>query len=172
MPVNTPNRVAHPVSLEAFVPPTILRQESSLYIDYYNDGPNTIIIGEPVIFMGRVCIAQRTILPGKMGTLLMDWIVDAILEPSHSGNILQGQIIYWDLEADAVTPIEGGAVVPGIGAATTSIPDEGFILGRAMGEHKESPVVDNNNKLIVATTSSQRVRVASVTTLTTYTEAS
>lgn len=172
MPISTPNRVAHPVSLESYVPPIVLRQESSLFVDYYNDGANTIIAGEPVRFLNRVGYAQRTILPGKMGVLLFDWIGDAILEVGHTGNILQDALVYWDLDEDAVTPVEGGDAVAGIGAASASVPTNGFILGRAVGVHQTEPSVSGANKLICAQTGSLRVRVVAASSYTGYGSAS
>jgi hypothetical protein len=161
MPVATPNRVADPVSLEAFVAPTVVRQEGGLFIPYFNASTTeSILAGEPVIHAGRVCIAQRTILPQKMGTLLESWIVDALLALDHSGDINQNDLIYWDLDKDAVTPIEGGAAVDGIGAATAAQPTNGFILGRASGPHYEHEVpVDGSDDMVCATTGSKRVRV-------------
>lgn len=163
MPISTPNRLADPVSLEAYNPPCILRQESGLYIPYFQK-TNTLIAGEPVVALGHVCIAMRTILPGQMGTLLTQWIVDAILDPAHTGDINQGDLIYWNTTKNAVTPIEGGSAVAGIGAAVATQPSagQGFLLGRAIAAHSEGPVVDGSGDLLCAKTGSTRVRVVSI----------
>ena len=162
MPVSTPNRVADPVSLEAFVAPCILRQDFGGHVNWYNDTGATVIAGEPVNAFGQICIATRTILPGKMGVLATDWIVDALLDTAHSGDILQGALVYWDTDLDAVTPIEGGSAVAGIGAASASVPGNGFILGRACASHTDLPSVNGSNKLKCAVTGSVRVQVVSI----------
>lgn len=162
MPISTPNRVADPVSLEAYEPPCVLRQEGGLFIPYYNSNATTLIAGEPVVAAGRVCIVQKTILPGKMGTLIADWIVDALLDLAHTGDINQDDLIYWDTDLDAVTPIEGGAAVSGIGAASATLPTNGFILGRAYGPHYDTPPVDGSDDFLGAQTGSKRVRVVSL----------
>lgn len=158
MPIATPNRLADPISLEAFVPPCILRQEAGIHVNWYNNTGNTVIAGEPLVAFGQVCIASRTILPGKMGVLVTDWIVDAILNPAHVGDILQDALVYWNRALNAVTPIEGGAPVVGIGAAAAAVPAQGFILGRACFGHTDFPVLSGGN-LVCATTGSMRVQV-------------
>lgn len=166
MPISTPNRVADPVSLEAYDPPCIVRQEGGLFIPYFNKASaNTLIAGEPIVHAGRVCIVQRTILPGHMGTLLADWIVDAILDPAHTGDINQNDIIYWNTTKNAVKPIGGGAAVAGIGAAVAAVPStgQGFLLGRASGPHYETGApVDGSGDMVCAATGSIRVRVVAI----------
>lgn len=166
MPIATPNRLADPVSLEAYVPPCIVRQEGGLFIPYYNKTTNnTLLAGEPIVHAGRVCIVQKTILPGEMGTLLADWIVDAIMDPAHTGDINQNDIVYWNTTKNAVTPIEGGAAVAGIGAAVASVPGagEGFMLGRASGPHyRTGAPVDGSGDMVCANGDSLRVRVVAI----------
>ena len=163
MPIATPNRVADPVSLEAYTIPCILRQEGGLFIPYFNSSTTTsIIAGEPINAAGRICIAQRTILPQKMGTVIAEWITDALLSLVHSAEINQDDLIYWNTDLSAVVPIEGGAAVAGIGAAQVAIPTNGFILGRAYGPHAETPAVNGSNELNCATADSLRVRVVSL----------
>ncbi len=155
MPIATPNRIADPVSLEAFDPPCILRQEGGLFIPYKNTSTtDSLIAGEPVNYMGRICIVQKTILPGKIGTLIADWMADAMLKSGGDGNIAQGALIYWNTAIDIVTEINTGDVVTGIGAAQASAPSYGFILGRAvMIAHEDT---------YAATATSLRVRVVSL----------
>jgi hypothetical protein len=156
MPIDTPNREADPVTLESFVAPCKLKQEGGLFIPYYNAGSTAYITGEPVVLMGRVCIVQKTILPGKLGTLVADWIVDALLDTSHTGNITQGDLIYWDTDVNVVTEIESGDATSGLGGAVHgSAPTNGFILGRAV---QIGPATSG----VVAGTGSTRVRVVSV----------
>lgn len=167
MPISTPNRAADPVSLEAYEAPCIVRQEGGLFIPFYNKTTNdTLIAGEPIVHAGRVCIVQKTILPGKMGTLLADWIVDAILDPALAADIDQNQIVYWNTTLNVVKPIEGGSAVAGIGAASDTTPgaSEGFILGRASGPHFEHgpPNLDGSGNMICAETGAKRVRVVAI----------
>ncbi|GIW60307.1 MAG: hypothetical protein KatS3mg087_1373 [Patescibacteria group bacterium] len=155
MPLNLPNRQANPVSLEAYEAPCVLRQEGGLWIPFKNTGSTSYLAGEPIVMFGRTCIVQRTILPGKMGTLIADWVVDAILDPAHSGNINQGDLIYWDTTKDAIRPVAGGDPVSGIGAASATQPGagNGFLLGRAV-------IVNEDD--YAAVTGSKRVRVVSL----------
>lgn len=168
MGVAMANRVADPVSLEAFVPPCKLIQEGGLFVPYYNASSTlALVAGEPIVAYGRVCIVQKTILPQKMGTVLFDWIVSALLDTAHSGDIGQGDLIYWDTDIDVVTPIDsskfGTAVVAGIGGASASIPTNGFILGRATSEHYEHDIpLDGSDDIVCATDGSKRVRVVAI----------
>lgn len=104
--------------------------------------------------MGRVCIVQKTILPGKIGTLIADWIVDALIKSGGAGNISQGDLVYWDMDENIVTEIESGDSTSGIGAASASVPTNGFILGRA--------VMVDPDATYAAVAATQRVRVASI----------
>lgn len=165
MPVSTPNREANPVSLEAYVPPCVLRQEAGLFIPYYNNAANdTLVAGEPIVAFGQVCIVQKTILPGRMGTLITDWIVEALLATEQATDIDQGDLVYWDTDKNAVTPIEGGAAVAGIGAAINVLPTNGFILGRAVSQfyREDHPSLDGSGNAICANGDSLRVLVASI----------
>lgn len=155
MPIDMPNREADPVTLEAYTPPCIVKQEGGLFIPFYNSGNTCYVTGEPIVYFGRVCIVQKTILPGKMGTLLADWVVDALLDSNHSGDINQGALIYWDTDLDEATLIETGTAASGLGAAKASAPSNGFILGRAVQ-------IGPASSAVVATTGSTRVRVVSV----------
>ena len=161
MPVSTPNRVADPVQLEQYVDPGHIKQVAGLAIPFYNELSSSILPGEPFQFANRICVSPRVILPGEYGTAYTDWIVDFLLDTSLAANIIQGQIVYWDFDIDVVTPYGGGDVVDGIGAATDTLPTNGMILGRAVGEPMMLKDLSSNN-LICATTSSLRVRVASL----------
>lgn len=158
MPISTPNREADPVSLEAYEAPCILRQEGGLFMTFYNNGATSYIAGEPVVMNGWVGIVQRTTLPGETGTIICNFIVDAILDTAHSGDIDQGVLIYWDTDLNVVLPQDsknGTSAVSGIGAASTSVPTNGFILGRAI------PIPENGSN-VVGRTGSKRVRVVSL----------
>lgn len=155
MPFAAPNRIADPVSLEAIVPPCKLRQAGGLMIPFKNTSATDIYAaGEPVFAFGRVCIVQKTILPGKKGTLVTDFIVDALIKSGGAGDIAQGQLVYWDFDEDIVTLIEDGSVVQDVGAASNTQPANGFVLGRA--------VIRNDDDTYAATATSQRVLVASL----------
>ena len=156
MPIATPNRIADPVSLEAYEPPCILRQEGGLFIPFKNTSTtDSYVAGEPVVVMGRVCIVQKTILPGEIGTVLADWMVDALIKSGGAGNISQGDLVYWDTDEDIALVIEAGTTSSGLGAATAgSAPTNGFILGRA--------VMVDKAETYAATATSKRVRVVSV----------
>jgi len=155
MSIETPNRIADPVSLEAYEPPCILRQEGGLFIPFKNTSTTkSFVAGEPVYRFGRVCIVQKTILPGKIGTLVAEFIVDALLESGGSGNVTQESLVYWDLDKDIVTVIETGETASGLGAASNQIPTNGFILGRAV-------MVDPLDTYAAVSTT-KRIRVASL----------
>jgi hypothetical protein len=156
MPIATPNRIADPVTLEAYVPPCILRQEGGLFIPFKNTGSTTsYIAGEPVHAFGRICIVQRTILPGKIGTVIADWMVDVLIKSGGAGNISQGDLVYWDMDEDIVTTLEDtSTVVTDFGAATASVPSNGFVLGRA--------VMVNEDDTYAAVAASKRVRVVNL----------
>lgn len=155
MPIAVPDRIADPVSLEAFDPPCILRQEGGLFIPYKNTSTtDALIAGEPVNYMGRICIVQKTIMPGKIGTLIEAWMADAMIKSGGDGNISQGDLVYWNTEEDIVTNINTGEVVTGLGAAQASAPSYGFILGRA--------VMIDSSETYAATATSIRVRVVSL----------
>ena len=155
MPIATPNRIADPVSLEGYEPPCILRQEGGLFIPFKNTSETeSYVAGEPVFYFGRTCIVQKTILPGKIGTLISDFMVDALLSLVHSGNITQDSIVYWDLGLNASQIIGTESTSSGLGAATNQIPSNGFMLGRA--------VYVNHGDDYPAVTGSKRVRVVSL----------
>ena len=155
MPIATPNRIADPVSLEGYEPPCILRQEGGLFIPFKNTSETeSYVAGEPVFYFGRTCIVQKTILPGKIGTLISDFMVDALLSLVHSGNITQDSIVYWDLGLNASQIIGTESTSSGLGAATNQIPSNGFMLGRA--------VYVNHGDDYPAVIGSKRVRVVSL----------
>jgi len=161
MPISTPNRVADPVSLEKYIPPCKIVQEGGLFIPYYNDTGLTLVTGEPIIHAGRVCIVQRTILPGKMGTLLADWIVDAVLSVAQAGNILQNAVVYWDTDASYVATEEGEELDDFGAASSIGAPSNGFILGRASGPHYDTPPTSGGD-MVCAYEGDFRVRVVCV----------
>ena len=155
MPIATPNRIADPVSLEAYEPPCILRQEGGLFIPFKNTSTTeSFVAGEPVFYFGRTCIVQKTILPGKIGTLISDFMVDALLDLNHAGNITQDSLVYWDLDLNASLITGTTTVSSGLGAATNQIPSNGFMLGRA--------VMVSPDDTYTAVTGSKRVRVVSL----------
>ena len=155
MPILTPNRIADPVSLEGYEPPCILRQEGGLFIPFKNTTTDkSYVAGEPVFYFGRTCIVQKTILPGKIGTLISDFMVAALLSLVHAGNITQDSIVYWDLGLNASQIIGTESTSSGLGAATNQIPSNGFMLGRA--------VYVNHGDDYPAVTGSKRVRVVSL----------
>ena len=167
MPVSTPNRVADPVQLEQYVSPGLIRQVSGLALPFYNEGDNTILEGEPFLFCDRICVSKKPILPGDWGTAYTDWVVDFLLDESLAAAIVQGQLVYWDFDINVVTPYGGGTAVSGVGGATDTLPTNGMILGRAVVE-KLFNLGLSGTDMIAASTSSQRVRVASAPGAATY----
>lgn len=171
MGIATPNRLADPAHLESYTPPCKMIQEGGLFVPYFNSSTTlTLIAGEPVVFGDRVGIVQRSILPQKMGTIVFDWIVEALVDPARTGNILQGALVYWDTSKDAVVAIEtGGSAVAGVGAAVSSAPTNGFILGRAVSEYyRDVPSsLIASNQLVCAKTGSTVIRVVSLAGATT-----
>lgn len=159
MPISTPNREADPVSLERYFPPCKLVQEGGLFIPFYNDTAETYIAGEPIIHCGRVCIVQRTILPGKMGTLVAEWIVDASIDVANAGNILQNALVYWDTDGSYVIDAEGNEEDAFGAAKSGSAPTNGFILGRASGPHYEHNPPLSSGDFVCAYEGAKRVRV-------------
>lgn len=118
----TPNRAAEPIRLEALTPSGIYRTEPS-HVTWVNPSETlTVVPGEPIIFMGRVGISKLAIYPLRVGTLVLDWIADFVLDPDLAANILQGDVIYWDT---------GLADADHTGKATNVAPAAGFILGYA-----------------------------------------
>lgn len=157
-----PNRVNDPVQLEQFVDPADIKKFGELFLDYYNESTTEgILMGEPVVFGGRVWLAQRPILPQGYGTLVAGWMAAFLLDPAHTGDINQGDVIYWDTDVNAVTYYAGG-ICPGIGAASAALPDNGFILGHAIGNREIDLGVDGSNNLLAAKTGSKYVCVVSL----------
>lgn len=157
-----PNRVNDPVQLEQFVEPSDIKKWGELYLDYFNESTSlAILMGEPVVFGGRVWLAQKPILPQKYGTLVSGFMAAFLLNPAHSGDVLQGTVIYWDLDLNAVTYHNGG-VCPGIGAASVTQPTNGFILGHAIGNREIDLGINGSNKKIAAKTGSKYICVVSL----------
>lgn len=159
----TPNRVNDPVQLEQFNDPAIIRQFGGIFLHYFNESTtDTILMGEPVVFGGRVWLAQKPILPQEYGTLVSDWIADFQLRSGHSGDINQGDLIYWDTDEDIVTFHGASTPLAGIGAASAAVPDNGCILGYAVGNREIDLGVDGSDDLLAAQTGSKYVRVVSL----------
>lgn len=157
-----PNRVNNPVQLEQFVEPSDIKQWDGLFMPYFNESTSLdILMGEPVVFGGRVWLAQKPILRQKYGTLVSGWIAHFLLDPDHTGDINQGDTIYWDTDANAVTYYNGG-ICPGIGAASASQPTNGFILGHAIGNRELDLGVDSSDDLLCAQTGSKYVPVVAL----------
>lgn len=150
MPVSTPNRVADPVVLERYDAPAVIRSSAGLLVTYRNVTGNTILQGEPVLIGARVGLAQSVILPGKQGTVVMDWIADFRLPAAHTGNIIQGASVWWSYDVTSV--------VAGVGGAVASAPTNGILLGYAVAT-PEDDRVDGSSKQICAATGDTFVRV-------------
>jgi len=170
MGIAMPNRVNDPVQLEQYVDPAIIRQAGGIFFDWFNESTTLArLIGEPTVFGGRVWLPQKVVLPQKYGTLVSDWIADFLLDPAHTGDVNQGDVIYWDTDLNAVTAYAGGSAIAGVGAASAAQPTEGFILGYAVGNRELDLGVDGSDDLLAAKTGSTYVRVVSLaTTTTTY----
>lgn len=150
MPVSTPNRVADPVKLERYDAPTVIKQGGELSVNYYNTTGNTILQGEPVLYGGRVGIAQSVILPGQQGTLVMDWIIEAKIGGTLAADVLQNATIWWSYDVTSV--------VAGVGGAVRAAPTNGFILGTAVIP-TGAVSLDGSNKALAAPAGATVVRV-------------
>ena len=123
MPIDQPYREAEPSLLEANLGQCELVSNDGEYVPFYNSGSNVYQQGEFFVAGAAVWLCLESILPGKTGTRTMDFVVDAKLDPAHTGNIAQDALIYIDTEVtDAANPL---------GYATATEPDNGFVLGRA-----------------------------------------
>jgi hypothetical protein len=163
-----PNRVNDPVQLEQFKDPGIIKTAGGIFLPWYNESTTLArLMGEPIVFGLRVWLPQRLILPQTYGTLVSDWTADFLLDPDHTGDINQGDLIYWDTDIDAVTFYGQTTLLTGIGAASATLPTNGFILGYAIGNREIDLGIDGSNNLLAAKTGSTYVRVASLATVTT-----
>jgi len=159
----TPNRVADPVQLEQFKDPGILRQVGGLLMPYFNESTtDTILMGEPLVFGGRVWVAMKPILPQTYGTVVADFVGEFLLDTAHTGDINQGDVIYWDTDVNVVTYYGETTVLAGIGGASGTLPDNGFILGYALGNKQMDLGVDGSSDLLAAQTGSKTVTVVSL----------
>lgn len=150
MPVSTPNRVADPVVLERYDAPTVIKQGGELSVNYYNTTGSTILQGEPVLYGGRVGIAQSVILPGQQGTLVMDWIIEAKIGGTLAADIIQNATVWWSYDVTSV--------VAGVGGAVRAAPTNGFILGTAVIP-TGAVSLDGSNKALAAPAGATVVRV-------------
>jgi predicted RecA/RadA family phage recombinase len=156
MPYSTPNRVAYPAILENVGKLCEVVQDGGLYLPYYNRLSTSIMAGEVVLHNGQVCIARRTILPGKDGVIITDWVADVMVDPSLAAAIKSNDVVYWDYDIDAI--------VEGIGGATNVAPTNGFIMGRAVITPGFYTV--SGGQAIACAVGQKRVRVAPVRTVT------
>lgn len=150
MPVSTPNRVADPVRLERYDAPCVIKQGGDLSVNYYNTTGSTILQGEPVLFGGRVGIAQSVILPGQQGSLVMEWLVDARIGGTLAADIIQNDTVWWSYDVTSV--------VAGVGGAVRAAPTNGFILGTAVIP-TGAVALNGSNKAIAAPAGATSVRV-------------
>jgi hypothetical protein len=153
MPVSTPNRVANPVFLESYDPACILRHVEGMALPYVNITGSTIFGGEPVVLNQKVCICQKTILPGKEGIVISDWVVDAILDTANAAAILQNAQVWWSYD---VSPI-----VAGMGGVVGTAPTNGFIFGRAVVTPGDW-TLNGSGKPIAAAVGQKRIRISSI----------
>lgn len=146
MPVDQPNREAQPVVLEANVTMATLVNTDSEYVPWFNNTANVYQMGEIFVSGGAVWVCIESILPSQVGARTSNFVVDAVLDPAHTGNIAQDALIYLDTDlADADQPM---------GYATAVEPTNGFVIGRATASSGATSVN-------VATTGSTTVRVRS-----------
>lgn len=115
------------VVLNDEVPVAGIYRDQHDMVNYVNPSAvNTILPGEPILFMERVMISKEPIFPASVGTLCAGCIVDVVLDPALVGNIDQGEQVYWSTAlADADAPS---------GRATNVAPTagNGFSLGYAV----------------------------------------
>lgn len=152
MPISTPNLVADPVLLERYDAPAIIRHSNEIVTSYYNSLSTTILQGEPVIIGNRVGLAVRTILPGTVGSVVMDWIADFRVDPALAASILQNDTVWWSYDVTTVAA--------GVGGAVRAAPTNGFILGIAVPP--PTPIrINGSSKMIVAAVGDTYVRAMS-----------
>lgn len=151
MPISTPNRAADPVMLERYDAPCVKKQGGAISVNYYNTTGSTILQGEPVLFGGRVGIAQSVILPGTQGTLIMDWLVEARIGGTLAADILQNDTVWWSYDVASVA-------TSAVGGAVRAAPTNGFILGTAVIPGG-TVTLNGSNKAIAAPSGSTSVRV-------------
>jgi hypothetical protein len=152
VPIQLPNLEADPVALESYpIVGEYIQRAHDSQIDYYNPGSKSILPGEPVEVFGRLGIAKDVILPGHFGTLVFGAWVNFLLDPSLASQILQGALVYFDLDlATGLYP----------GYATNVQPTNGWKLGYATGRHATpTEVALSASSPIAATTSDERVMV-------------
>jgi len=154
MPVATPNLVANPVTLENFGPAGIIRECSpSDLVQWRNLTGNTILCGEPIIFLNQVCISSRIILPGAVGNVYRKWIAD--FRCTLAADVLANALVYWNTALNLITTGSGGA--------QDAAPAAGFTLGRAILRQiggMDSPQ-NASDQDIAGRTSDEWIRVAS-----------
>jgi hypothetical protein len=152
MPISTPNRVADPVLLERYDPPAVIIFSGELSVAYYNSLATSILQGEPVIIGGRVGLAQSVILPGTVGTVVMDWVADLRVDAALAANILQNDTVWWSYDITTVAA--------GVGGAVRAAPTNGFIIGLAITQ--TDPIrLNGSSKAIAAAPGDRWVRVIS-----------
>lgn len=156
MPYSTPNRVAYPAKLESLAPLCEVVQDGGLYLPYYNRLSTSILAGEFVLHNGQVCIARRTILPGKDGTIITDWVADVMVSSALAAAIKSNDTVWWDYSDNTIAA--------GIGAAVRAAPSNGFIIGRAVINPGFYTV--SGGEAIACAVGQKRVRVAPVRTVT------
>lgn len=152
------------IEQERFLGPSRLRQAGGLMIPWYNSSTTlTLLAGQPIVAYNRVCIVEKAIPPGKVGTLITDWVAEVLLNPAlGAANILQDAVIYWNTTLNLVQRLDNnvatGTVVTGVGGGTTAQPGagQGFLLGRAVPDNEAKNLIISGGNLVVATAGTDR----------------
>jgi len=131
-----------------------------MFAPYFNPADSGIVFlpGEPVLRQWgasgeeEVQLVQDIIRPGQWGMLRRYWQAD--FDADFSANVIIGGEVMWDLDNDVVSL--AGDVTNGfiIGRATIALPSKSAI--------ERAGTVDGNDRLIVATDASTKVRVMSM----------
>ncbi len=159
------------IEQERFLGPTKLRQAAGLMLPWYNSSTTlTLLAGQPIVAYNRICLVEKAIPPGKMGTVLTDWVAEVMLNPAlGAANILQDAVIYWNTTLNLVQRLDNnvasGTVVSGVGGATTAQPgaSAGFLLGRATTDKDSKNLIISGGNLVVATAGTDKwITVASL----------
>lgn len=146
------------VEMERFLGPSKLRQAGGLVLPWYNSSTTlTLLAGQPIVAYNRICLVEKAIAPGKVGSILTDWVAEFLLNPAlGAANILQDAVIYWNTSLNLVKRLDSnvaaGTVVSGIGGGTTAQPGAGagFLLGRATTDKEPKNLVLSGGNLVVA----------------------
>lgn len=154
MPKDMPIRQNQPTIMEKGTKLGIIRQADSPR-PFINDlaSGHTLLPGDPIEKGGYLGIAHAVVYPGQVGEMWHEYIADFLMDDTYSGgDISEDDLIYWDYDLDNMEE-------SGLGGATTVVPTNGYLIGRAT---TAQPIDPNNHdpvSSVVAGNGSKYVRV-------------